>query len=572
MSASRWLKSCAPLLIAGALSGSCSDQQAGGGLLLLVSRDGPLPLDRLDLTISSAGEVLHRTSYRVPQEASLPTTFGITSNGNPTASVTITVTGWSQDQPLDRRDAIVTQVPSSHVALLKVVLSGRCTPQVMLVDGEAVSACGAGNTCDPSTGDCGSASIDARELPQVDPSHPPSGEAGAPGGGGDATGGTATGGTASGGTTSGAAGEGGAGAGAGPIEPGEAAAGGPAELVCDAGFDDCDDDPSDCETDIESDVRNCGACGNTCPKASSHGYCEAGACAETRCKAPLADCNFAAADGCEIDTTSADLHCLGCNQPCADPTPFCTPAGCASARDIELVSSDTVTDFSWDDVPEGEAYRHTFRLRHSLKTPYRDGDQGRALVVGAIGDYAHLTNGSLSYDGVPMIAAVSDQRGTDAQVFLYYLLDAALPKKSGEYQVELNLFAIPSGSVALQVLELKNVRQIVPVSTGTSNQGNCSQFEVGFAFLASGSFTYGVASVRGSDGLGPSIYPEPPGAWTELWPADYAFGLSRTVSAVSYRADAGTTLQWASEVCDAGTNVGATVTFARYGNDPIAVP
>ena len=110
------------LLTAGAAGGCGKIGPARGGLMLIVSSDGPLPLDRLDIDISSKGKSLLSNEYRLPQEASLPTTVAIVSNGDATAVADISVTGWEAGVPLDRRDAIVTQIPTDHVATLSVVL------------------------------------------------------------------------------------------------------------------------------------------------------------------------------------------------------------------------------------------------------------------------------------------------------------------------------------------------------------------------------------------------------------------------------------------------------------------
>jgi hypothetical protein len=568
MSGPRSARLLAPLLLAGSLIASCSEDPPGGGLLLLVSRDGPLPLDRIDFTIKSGDRVLHETRYRVPEEASLPTTFGITSNGNPTASVTITVTGWSQEQPLDRRDAIVTQVPTNRVALLKVVLSGRCKGQVALVDGDAVSACGEGNTCDPSSGDCTSALIDGSALPSYDPEQP-LGEGGAPGGGGAGAGGQAAAGQGAGGRSITGGGEGGGDVGAAGTSGvgGASGAAGAPSFTCEQGFDDCDDDPTDCETKTDQDVANCGECGNRCFPGNPHAYCAAGSCLETVCEAPLADCNFTPGDGCETDTTSADRHCLGCKQACLDPTPFCTPAGCAAHRDVQLVSTETVASFDWEASLPGDAYRHVFNLPYALKTPFRDGDQGRALLVGVRGVASNLRDGWLEYAGVTLHLATYSENG-DYGVYLYYLMDEELPKKARSYPLALTVNSIPAGNITAHVVEAKNIRQLGPISYGKKPDGsNCLRYSVPFSFLATGSFTYGMAAIVDSSGLGTWLYPEPDGV-QYIWPAK---GGPNT-SAIAYYSDSGATLDWVSETCVQGSEVGATVSFARIGNDPIAVP
>src|SRR6187401_896900 len=72
-----------------------------GGLMLAISSDGPLAIDRLDLNVQSAGQVLHDTHYRVPEEAALPTSIAIATNGDERAAVQITVVGRSGTTPVD---------------------------------------------------------------------------------------------------------------------------------------------------------------------------------------------------------------------------------------------------------------------------------------------------------------------------------------------------------------------------------------------------------------------------------------------------------------------------------------
>ncbi len=141
-----------------------------GGLVIAVSQDGPVDIVRLDVNVQTRGKTLLDNSYRVPQETKLPTTIAVVSNRDETAQATIVIAAWSATDgdkllPLDRRDAIVTQIPVEREALLRVVLSGRCVHTVKAVGGEVESTCPEGKTCDPNTGDCsGTVAVNAARL------------------------------------------------------------------------------------------------------------------------------------------------------------------------------------------------------------------------------------------------------------------------------------------------------------------------------------------------------------------------------------------------------------------------
>ena len=153
------------LIAAGSFTGCGKVDASRGGLMLMVSTDGPLPLDRVDISIDASDRSLLANKYRVPEELGLPTSIAIVSNGDATAQATISVTGWSGNVPLDRRDAIVTQIPTDRVVALNVVLSARCSSKLTVsVDGNAVSSCGDGNTCD-NAGNCVTVMIQAQDLP-----------------------------------------------------------------------------------------------------------------------------------------------------------------------------------------------------------------------------------------------------------------------------------------------------------------------------------------------------------------------------------------------------------------------
>lgn len=318
-----------------AMVGSCADTGPDrGGLMLIVSKEGSLPIGRLDVAVASKDKVLLTQSYRVPAEAKLPTTIALVSNGSPTAEATITVSGWETvpgqpDVPLDRRDAIVTQIPTDRVAELRVVLTARCTKWV---DGHGQPLCTPeGYTCDSATGDCVPPDVLATELPTyvsgdedlaVGGARSTEGGAGAAIGGGSlgnggnsdalANSGMTSGGdsaesiagtgaesgatsTTTGGADTGTGGMDGAAAGyssiagAGGVDGDVSAAGaggGPVtcEPACGAGFK-CQGTtcvcaaptPNKCGsscTDTSTDKANCGACGHSC----GGGDCKAGVC------------------------------------------------------------------------------------------------------------------------------------------------------------------------------------------------------------------------------------------------------------------------------------------------------
>ncbi len=79
---------------------------------------------------------------------------------------------------------------------------------------------------------------------------------------------------------------------------------------CEAGFADCDGDPSTgCELPTNSDRNHCGGCNVQC-----HSACLVGQCATEGCDTGFADCHEA--PGCESDLKSDADHCGICDQSC----------------------------------------------------------------------------------------------------------------------------------------------------------------------------------------------------------------------------------------------------------------
>ncbi len=88
--------------------------------------------------------------------------------------------------------------------------------------------------------------------------------------------------------------------------------------ACEAGFGDCDGDPSNgCETDTNVSTTHCGVCGNACRFANALALCVSGACTRGGCETGFADCDMTASNGCETDTNNSLTACGACGTACA---------------------------------------------------------------------------------------------------------------------------------------------------------------------------------------------------------------------------------------------------------------
>ncbi len=88
---------------------------------------------------------------------------------------------------------------------------------------------------------------------------------------------------------------------------------------CDPGFEDCDLDPATgCEVNLQFDPTNCGVCQNNCFTTKGPNFtCENGECAVTNCQPPTtADCDGDKTNGCEIDTLTDVDNCGFCTNKC----------------------------------------------------------------------------------------------------------------------------------------------------------------------------------------------------------------------------------------------------------------
>lgn len=98
---------------------------------------------------------------------------------------------------------------------------------------------------------------------------------------------------------------------------------------CDAGFDNCDkgqftENATGCEINIQSDIKNCGACGNDCQVKGPNWQCVFGVCCEITCAPGTLNCNECGVDTVCETTINAD-NCGSCGLKCefAHATPKC---------------------------------------------------------------------------------------------------------------------------------------------------------------------------------------------------------------------------------------------------------
>jgi hypothetical protein len=105
--------------------------------------------------------------------------------------------------------------------------------------------------------------------------------------------------------------------------PGRAAAAQADASICEAGFTYCPGTGA-C-VDLQSDLNNCGACGEICESELVPVECRSGVCERANCPVGVTYCG--AVDGCR-DLSSDPGHCGACQQPCASGV--CSGGVCAA--------------------------------------------------------------------------------------------------------------------------------------------------------------------------------------------------------------------------------------------------
>jgi len=103
---------------------------------------------------------------------------------------------------------------------------------------------------------------------------------------------------------------------------------------CDPGFANCDGiDSNGCETNISTDVNNCGSCGFSCIVPNGISTCVEGSCFIAVCPSGRANCDGINSNGCEINIDTDPNNCGGCGISCSLPnaTSSCVSGSCSIA-------------------------------------------------------------------------------------------------------------------------------------------------------------------------------------------------------------------------------------------------
>ncbi len=107
-----------------------------------------------------------------------------------------------------------------------------------------------------------------------------------------------------------------------------ACAAGACTITCAAGLANCDGMAANgCETSLNTDALNCGACGNRCASVGdgAASVCTAGRCS-LACATGRGDCDGVASNGCETDLLTSNGNCGRCGNTCS--TGACSAGAC----------------------------------------------------------------------------------------------------------------------------------------------------------------------------------------------------------------------------------------------------
>ena len=80
--------------------------------------------------------------------------------------------------------------------------------------------------------------------------------------------------------------------------------------------------------DTDTDLANCGGCGNVCTVTDGAPRCVGGECLVATCDPMRGDCDGLGSNGCEVDLQTSLAHCGACGAACSGPDAQCSGGEC----------------------------------------------------------------------------------------------------------------------------------------------------------------------------------------------------------------------------------------------------
>lgn len=148
---------------------------------------------------------------------------------------------------------------------------------------------------------------------------------------------------------------------------------------CDPGFGECDGDPETvCEQNLNL-VTSCGDCDTACPSTNANVACEEEACVIKSCLSGFADCENGAEDACETELNDNAENCGACGRNCAALGSTCAVNKC---NEILLqqnigIGSDNSANRTWAFSPLG--LLHMYPNSYSVHRFPLDGSAGQMI-------------------------------------------------------------------------------------------------------------------------------------------------------------------------------------------------
>ena len=112
--------------------------------------------------------------------------------------------------------------------------------------------------------------------------------------------------------------------------------------TCAAGWANCDGNPNNgCETPTNT-ATDCGACGVACALPNASSSCTTGSCQIVSCNAGFGNCDGTTSNGCETNLNTSVPHCSACGSACsgANGTPSCSGGSCFIACNAGFANCD----------------------------------------------------------------------------------------------------------------------------------------------------------------------------------------------------------------------------------------